>query len=301
MSRPLILILLVIVLLIILYIVYRKHFKRLKVPSVCLITGGVKTGKSLLSVKLAIKDYRRRHRIWYLKSLIRSKKKEPIEEPLFYTNTFVQFNGYNPKRKKSFFNKPHKLNDRIKLIELEHLLRDKRFNYGSVIYVCESSLMADNQDFNNQIRNAELSLFNKLIAHETKGGAVYYDTQSPLDNHYSIKRVMSTFFFIQKSLNLWLFRVLYVREMVSSDIAENNFIDDVDNTTRKVLIGRWWYKRYDRYYYSYLTDNLGKDSKEVPFYTGGLNSFNPLYRKLAIGGKEKRKLYEEEMKGEKKK
>lgn len=277
---------------IVLYVVYRKNFKRLKVPSVCLITGGVKTGKSLLSVKLAVKDYRRRHRVWVFKSFFRSKKKKPLEEPLFYTNTFIQFNGFNKNKKKSFFNKPHKLANNIVLIELEHLLREKRFNYGSVVYVCESSLMADNQDFNNPIRNAQLSMFNKLFGHETKGGVLYYDTQSPLDNHYSIKRVMSTFFFIQKNINLFLFRVLYVREMVSTDIAENNFTDDVDTTTRKVLIGRWWYKRYDRYYYSYLTDKLSHKHKKVPFYKGGLNSFNPLYRKLSLVGRGKKK-YEE--------
>lgn len=279
--------LLLMVLFIIIYVIYRKNFKRLKVPSVCLITGGVKTGKSLLSVKLSVKDYRHRHRVWWLRNLLRSKKKTPLEEPLFYTNTFISFYSWIPRRKDR---NEYKLNRNIRLIELKHLLRMKRFNYGSVIYICESSLMADNQDFQNQKRNAELSMFNKLIGHETKGGALYYDTQSPLDNHYSIKRVMSTFFFIQKSLNLWLFRILYVREMVSTDIAENNFTDDVDATTRKVLVCRWWYKRYDRYYYSYLTDKLGKKTKKCKFYKGGLNSFNPLYRELAKGGKYSEKI-----------
>ena len=274
-------------LLVLLYVVYRKNFKNLKVPSVCLITGGVKTGKSLLSVKLSVKDYRHRHRVWWVKNLLRSKKKTPLEEPLFYTNTFISFYSFVPKNKDIT---TYKLNKNIRKLELKHLLRMKRFNYGSVIYVNESSLMADSQDFNNPKRNAELSMYNKLIAHETKGGALYYDTQSPLDNHYSIKRVMSTFFFIQKSLNLWLFRVLYVREMASTDIAENNFIDDIDTTTRKVLVFRWWYKRYDRYYYSYLTDKLSKKTKKCKWYKGGLNSFNPLYRQLAKGGKYEEKI-----------
>ena len=274
---------------IVLYVLYRKNFKNLKVPSVCLITGGVKTGKSLLSVKLSVKDYRHRHRVWWVKNILRSKKKPPLEEPLFYTNTFISFYSFIPKNKDR---NTYKLNRNIRKIELKHLLRMKRFNYGSVIYVCESSLMADNQDFQNQRRNAELSMFNKLIGHETKGGALYYDTQSPLDNHYSIKRVMSTFFFIQKSINLWLFRVLYVREMVSTDIGENDFNDDVDTTTRKILIGRWWYKRYDRYYYSYLTDRLSKKTTKCKWYKGGLNSFNPLYRELAKGGKYDEKIKE---------
>ena len=53
-----------------------------------------------------------------------------------------------------------------------------------------------------------LSLFNKLIAHETRGGAIYYDTQSILDSHYSIKRVASTYLFIQKNINFFLFHVI---------------------------------------------------------------------------------------------
>lgn len=277
MNRTVVTILLILILALILYFIYRKNFKNIKVPSVCLITGGVKTGKSLLSVKLAIKDYRKRHRKWWFITHILKKEKE---EPLFYTNTAISFKSLKAK-------KPHKLDKNIVQLELDHLMRIKRFNYCSVIYVNESSLMADNQDFNNQKRNAELSMFNKLIGHETKGGVLYYDTQSPLDNHYSIKRVMSTYFFIQKSLNLFLFRVLYVREMVNSDLGENNFNEDTDFTTRKVIVFRWWYKRYDRYYFSYLTDMLGKESILPCWYQGGLVSFNPLYRELSLKGCDK--------------
>ena len=272
MNKNVLWVILIIVGVVVIYFIYRKNFKRLKPPCVCLITGGVKTGKSLLAVKLSMKDYRSRHRKWWIKTHI---FKQDCEEPLYYTNVWVSFN-----RKKA--KKPHKLNKNIVLIELEHLNRSKRFNYASVVYICESSLMSDNQDFNNARRNAELSMFNKLFGHETKGGVLYYDTQSPLDNHYSIKRVMSTFFFIQKSLNLFLFRILYVREFVNTDLGENNFTDDVDTTTRKVLIGRWWYHRYDRYYFSYLTDELNHDSSDIEFYKGGLNSFNPLYRELSL-------------------
>lgn len=258
------------VLAIVLYVFYRKNFKMLVTPSVCLITGGVKCGKSLLSVKCSMKDYRKRHRVWWFKTHILKKW---IEEPLFYTNTTCSFGSLKSKKR-------HKLDKNIVYIKLEHLLRDYRFNYGSVIYVNESSLLADNMDFNNPERNANLSLFNKLIAHETRGGAIYYDTQSPLDNHYSIKRVSSTYFFIHKNINFFLFRVLYVREMINIENGVNNFTDDVETTTRKVLVFRWWYKKYDRYEFSYLTDDLPKDN--TPFMSkNGLVSFNPLYRKLA--------------------
>lgn len=276
MNTTLIYILLGVALAVFLYFLYRKNFKKIILGCVTLVTGAVKTGKTLLCVYLAQKKYKKIHRIWKFKTKILKKK---IEEPLFYTNVWITFgNG----------RKPHKLDKNIRLIELAHLLRLKRFNYGSVIYIDESSLMADSQDFNNAIRNTCLSLFNKLIGHETKGGLLFYDTQAPEDNHYSIKRVMSNYHFIQKSRNFILFRVLYVREMISKDLGENNFNDDIDTTTRKVLIGRWWYHHYDRYYFSYLTDKLPKKSRNPKFYKGNLNSFNPLYRKLSLMNKKTR-------------
>ena len=184
------------IILLIIYFILRKNFKILKCPSVCLITGGVKTGKSLLSVHLSIKDFRKRHRKWWIGRYLLQKD---IEEPMYYTNCYITFG--NSKKKKQ-----HRLDRCIKYISLDHLNRNIRFNYKSVIYIQECSLLADNMDFNNKERNIDLSLFNKLIAHETRGGVVYYDTQSVLDSHYSIKRVCSTYFFIQKNVNFLLFQ-----------------------------------------------------------------------------------------------
>ena len=84
---------------ILIYILYRKNFKILKVPSVCLITGGVKTGKSLLSVYLSIKDFKKRHRRWWLATNLLKKK---LEEPLYYTNVTISFSdiGYKTGKKK---------------------------------------------------------------------------------------------------------------------------------------------------------------------------------------------------------
>ena len=270
-SSSLVILLVALIGAIVLYVLYRKNFKVLKVPSVCLITGGVKTGKSLLSVYLSIKDYRKRHRIWWLKVHLLGKR--DLEEPLYYTNVTITFGSLRRK-------KPHKLDKNIVHITKDHLLREIRFNYKSVIYLQESSLMADNMDFNNKERTVDLSLFNKLIAHETRGGALYYDTQSVLDNHYSMKRVCSTYFFIQKNLNLLLFHILYLREMINSENGVNDFVDDVDTTTRKVLIPFWYHHKYDRYEFSYLTDTLGNPNEPVPYHNG-LVSFNPLYTKRA--------------------
>lgn len=264
-------IILILVVVVILYFVYRKNFKILKTPSVALITGGVKCGKSLLSVKLSIKDFKRKHRKWwFFRYILHDKVKE---EPLYYTNVSISFGSL--KRKK-----PHRLDRCIRFITLDSLMREKRYNYKSVIYIQEASLMSDNMDFNNKIRNINLSLYAKLIAHETRGGSLYIDTQSILDVHYAFKRVASTYFFIQKHLNLLLFHILYVREMINTENGVNNFQDDVDTTTRKVLIPFWYHHKYDRYEYSYLTDEL-EITSEKNIKHNGVVSFNPLYVELS--------------------
>ena len=278
MNKYVIYLLLILIAVIVIIIVYKKNFKTLKVPSVCLITGGVKTGKSLLSVRLSIRDYRIRHfKWWFFVKFLKLKKN--VEEPLYYTNVSISFGSL--KRKK-----PHRLDKNIRYISLDHLNRDIRFNYKSVIYIQESSLMADNMDFNNQEHNVDLSLFNKLIAHETKGGALYYDTQSVLDNHYSMKRVCSTYFFIHKNLNCLLFHILWVREMINVENGVNNFDDDVELTMKKVLIPFWYHHKYDRYEFSYLTDDLPKESIPVERHHGVV-SFNPLYVRKADKRKKK--------------
>lgn len=264
-----IIIVLVIIGALVLYILYRKNFKILKVPSVCLVTGGVKTGKSLLCVNLSLRDYKKRHRQWFFRHLF----DKDLEEPLYYTNCKISFGSLNKKKR-------HRLDKNIRAITLPLLMREERFAYKSVVYFCESSLTADNMDYNNAKRNVSLSLFNKLIGHETRGGALYYDTQSPLDNHYSIKRVSSVYYFIEKDLYFGLFHILYVRELINQENGVNAFNDDVETSTRKVFVPFWYHHKYDRYEFSYLTDTL-KVSNQQFVENKGLVSFNPLYVELS--------------------
>ena len=271
----------ILIVLLLLYFAYRRNFKKIVIGAIVLITGGVKTGKSLLSIELVKREYRKRHRKWWIATHIFKKDKE---EPLLYTNVVMSFsnwkndlNGYDKKH--------HKLDENIMIITREILLRQQRLAYGSVVYIQESSLTADSQEFTEKTRNATLSLFNKLFGHESKGGVLFYDTQSVYDNHYAVKRVVSSFFFIQKSVNLFFFRVLYIREMVNNEMLTstvNAVTDDIDFTTRKYIVWRWQYKKYDRYYFSYLTDNL--EVSRVPFvYQGATVSFSDIYNDFFRG------------------
>ena len=79
MPRELILLLLILIGLVFLYFIYRKNFKKITLGAVNLITGGVKTGKSLLSCELSIKEYKRRHRQWWFKKKFLKSKAESQE------------------------------------------------------------------------------------------------------------------------------------------------------------------------------------------------------------------------------
>ena len=262
-----------------LYWRFRKNFKVLITNCVCLITGAPKTGKDLLQNDVAPAKFKKFHRRWSFKRFIFKifRKKFDEEEPMFYVNYEFSFRNYRKARTR----KVHKLDRCICQITKEHLLREVRFNYKSVISLTECSLVNDNMLSVRTIKdgdvNIPLSLFYKLIGHETKGGMLYFNTQALQDLHYAPKRVCSNFFFIQKNVNfLGLFHVLYVREMISQDLGSNNFIDDIDTTTRKYIVPFWVHRRYNRYEFSKFTDDL--PVKNNPYdKESGLVSFNEEY------------------------
>lgn len=275
MTKEVVIFLVVAVVALFVYWRIRKNFKHLVTPCVTVITGAPKTGKDLLMNPLAQKTFKRNHRKWAVRRFFSKVFHRPFteEEPLFYTNYRTTFGSL--KRKK-----PHKLDRCIRKVTTDMLLRKTRPAYKSVVAVTELSLVADCMCVHVADVNTDISLFAKLFGHISKGGAFYGNTQNSQDTHYGFKRVASTFFFVQKGINFGLFHVLYVREMVSSDLgAVNAFNDDVDTTTRKVLVPFWWHNRYDRYELSYFTDEC--PVSDEPYSKGELVTFSEQYRKRA--------------------
>ncbi len=228
-------------------------FRILKIPkfgNMTLVTGGVKTGKSTMSVWLAVRQYKRQLRKYYVMNYVfypvfhrlpfpACKRMKKREKPLFYSNIPIAIKGYVPLT--------------LSLIE-----RRERFRYGSVIYVCESSLVADSQAIKDALVNEEMLLLNKLIAHETKGGYIFYDTQSIMDNHYAVKRCLSSYFYIHHMRKIPFFCLAWVRELKFSEdnSAVNTFDSDVEDTLQLVIIPKRVWKLFDCYCYSVLTDDL---------------------------------------------
>ena len=214
-----------------------------KTNNVSLFTGGVKAGKSTVTLHFALSAYRRAHLAWRIRRACLGwlfKKVRDAEEPLFYSNIPLAM-------------------DYVPLTE-ELVLRKKRFAYGSVIFIDECSLLADSMDYKDDNKNDALRLFNKLIAHETKGGQIFYNTQAIKDCHMSIKRCISTYFYVHHMIK-WIpfFVVAYVREMYYSDddaTVSNAFDSNVEDTMKRIILPKTVWKKMDCFCYSKMTDDL---------------------------------------------
>lgn len=221
-----------------------SKFKVPKIGALALVTGGVKTGKSTMSVAIVRKEYKARARRVKFKNFFRKLfNRELIAMPLVYSNVPLAM-PYVP------------LTDDL-------LLRKKRFVYGSVIYVQEASLVADSQLIRDMDINERLMLFNKLIGHETKGGVIIYDTQCIGDVHYSLKRCVSNYFYIHHLVK-WIpfLLIAKVQECRYSDDGStiNVTTEDVEKTLRSVVMLKRNWKYFDCYCYSVLTDDLPVES-----------------------------------------
>lgn len=213
-------------------------FKIPKLNSLVLVTGGVKTGKSTLSVHMAIKTYKHNVFVTKFKNFFR-RKKNKRDIPLLYSNVPLAI--------------PHVR------ITLNQLLRRERFVYGSVVYLQEASLVSDSQLIKDKEINNNLLLFYKLFGHETKGGTCIVDTQSCSDNHYSLKRSLSNYFYIHH-LTKWIpfFLICHVIENRYSDDGTVTTVEtqDVEDNLKKIIIPKRCWKYFDCYCYSILTDDL---------------------------------------------
>lgn len=230
-------------------------FKHLKVACVILINGAVKTGKSTLSVHLAYKHYRKNLRKYYIKKFFNRKKK--FEKPLFYSNIPLKFD-YVP-------------------ITNEILTRVKRIPYGSVCYLGEFSLVADNMFYKTGsiLQNETLMLFMKLFGHETGGsGKLFIDTQAVGDLPVNVRRCLSRYLYIERSIKWIPFLLVFkVRELMFSEdnSSINTFSSDIEDNCKTLIISKRIWKKFDYCCYSTFTDSLpvennvvkGKDLKSL--------------------------------------
>ena len=238
-SKGLLIIFLIIGVCVLIFFIRRK-LKILKIPCVFLITGAVKTGKTLLSVHLAIKQYRRNVRKWRFKRfLCFLLRRDAPQKPMLYSNIPLRWQKFNP-------------------FTLAILERKVRIPDMSVVLLDEASLIADSMLFKDKKINDKLLLFVKLFGHYSHGGSLLINTQSISDLHFAFKRCVNSYCYIYSSTKFPFITLMKVREMIYSEDASmnNNFTEDVELSMRTILIFNKGYKKYDCYCCSIFTDDL---------------------------------------------
>lgn len=229
--------------------------KHLKTPDVYMVDGGVKTGKSLVTVKLAVRQYRINcFKVGFfnffrkLRNKFRKIKKAPLEKPMLYANMPLYKVKYNK-------------------LTLSILKWEVRIPHKSVCLIDEATLLADSllgmsrskekmKEFDET--NEILTLFLKTYGHQTHGGSCFYNSQNVVDLHFSFRRCTSTYLMITKNRKFPFFCLLDVREIVHDESGDTKNVNtrDVDDDNKPLFVSKRWYKYYDRYYLDILTKHL---------------------------------------------
>lgn len=243
---------LLVVLLVLYYFIFIRRKKVLSYGDMVLVSGGIKVGKTTLSIDICRKEYFTRHKKWEnqckfinFKNKFFKKNINLPEEPLFYTTMPVAW--------------PYVL------LTKELILREKRYAKGSVVYINEASFLASQFDYKDDYINTCLTFHNKLIGHELQGGLLVIDTQSVKDLHFAFKNCLSNYIWIHHKKSFFFFWIkLYVRELIYQD-GDNTFENDLENSLVEMVVPKRVWKMFDCYAYSSLTDDLPvEDNIVVP-------------------------------------
>lgn len=203
-----------------------------------LITGALKSGKTLMGLRCALKKYKVAVIKWWLACRWRTLIRKPLpEKPLFYSNISVAGVPFVP-------------------VTLDILMRRQRVARKSVMFLSESSMICDSMSFRDALMNEEINVFFKLYGHESYGGKLIIETQNVLDNHFGIKRNLTFYYNIDANFSLPFFKLVRFYKVFFTD---DNTITNVAALNSGIkysymLIPKSMYTRYDSYTYSWLTD-----------------------------------------------
>lgn len=274
---------------------YFKFFKIPKIKNLMFVDGGLGAGKSFYCVHLAVRLYKRNMRRYKIAKVIFKPfalmKKPPkksrllkrirslywnLEEPILYSNIPLR----NVKHSK---------------LTLDIILRKVRVARKSVILMDDVSVIVDQMNFKDRILNKQLSLFFKLWRHESHGGYIIANSQSVADIHHAFKYALSDYLYLHSSFRVPFFRVIRSQEMHYTADKDSGSIamgtgKDIEETLKMVLVRSKYFKYYDSYCYSILTDGLEiyDKSQFIKYFenakTGDVLTLDVLTRQLLYGG-----------------
>ena len=213
--------------------------------TVVAFTGGLGSGKSFLSVDIAIKLLKRKRREVWLKNLF-NKKGEKLPRPLLYTSIPVSIS---------------KKENAVILTE-KHLLLQEKLVPRSLCFIDEIGSFCSQFDF--KAKNADVfDEFVRFFRHYTKNGYIVCNDQCSENIVLQVRRRLNTVYNLT-GFRKW-FGFIYtvkVRNIsVSEEIKTIEEQDTEDNMT--TLIGFLpWRKRYDTHCYSPRYDYVDEGTVE---------------------------------------
>lgn len=264
-SNKIFILLLVVAILIVVYFVWRHFVKpyALKWDHTLAIVGGLGSGKTLLSVKQAMKMYKRSHRSWRIECLkcdfhnwlvkhgwIPSKNPKALikhhpEEPMFYSNIPVIL-------KKGFRKKSNVYSCRL---TKGHITFKYRIPENSVVLIDEFQQFIDQFHWGDSDVQGVANEFITYFRHYTNGGLIT-NTQadSQIVKDWRVK--FSTFYriFDHNSYFNLVYKIDVVRCVIGDvQVADaGDFLDD----HAKSIYGFYFPRRYDSRCYRHRYDKV---------------------------------------------
>ncbi len=214
-------------------------------------TGGLGSGKSFLSVDMAIRLLRRKRREVWWKNLFRKKGSGKLPRPLLYSSIPVRVSK----------------KENAVILNENHLTLQEKLAEGSVCFIDEIGSFCSQFDY--KVKNADIfDEFIRFYRHYTKNGFIVCNDQCSENIVLQVRRRINTVYNLM-GFRKWfgLFYTVKVRNIsVSEEIKTIEEQDTEDNMT--TLFGFMpWFRRYDTHCYSpryrYVNDGSTEQHKEL--------------------------------------
>lgn len=226
----------------------------LKYDTTILFTGGIGSGKSLSSVKLAIKLYKKN--CWKVKWKNFFNKKQKIEKPNLYSNMPIKIS-------KSYC---------CKLTKEIITLKEKIPQY-SVVLIDEMTAICNQYNWNLEEVRYHLNEFIQFFRHYI-GGYLITNAQAESEIVKQVRSKLNSYYWCFNFQKIWIFyrlRVLHL-QVSENEVAINQ--DFIEKNTRWTygIISKNYNSRYLKNRYQNIKEN-SKNEKWTAFETNEIIRF----------------------------
>lgn len=248
--------------------------KKFPLDTVICLTGGLGTGKTLIAVDRAIKEYRKRLFMWRIglynkrKGLMVIKKAEMpklysnipvlLKRPIYISRKLIPY--------KEYFSE---------VLTYEHILLLDRIPEYSVVLIDEVGQVADQYQYDNPFVMQNIQEFIRFFRHYVDGKLILTD-QSSSNIVVAVRRRINKIYNLYDFKRNWLFfykvkvQELFISEDVITTVEQN--IQKLNEFFYGVLPLRWLrflditklftYKKYDSRCYSIMYDRVKRTSED---------------------------------------